>query len=142
MTIRPIRQSIKLESRTASLSLFRAFVHHTVQQARLDERTTHHMVLAADEAITSIIRHASASGRLGAIDLEIDVDTERVKILVTDSSIDFDAGPDVNDTQELLERGRALELGVFLIRQIVDQIRYVYQKGERNQLELIKRLAR
>lgn len=136
--IEPIRQSIRLESRTASLSLFRAFAEQTVQQARLSARTTRHIVLAVDEAITSIIRHASANGRLGDIQLDIEVHPQMVNIFIEDSGKTFNDG--LADTLELIERGRSLELGVFLIRQIMDQVDYVYRKGKMNRLEMVKYL--
>ena len=94
MMIKPIRQTIKLESRTESLKLFRQFVQQTVSQAHLDAALTRHVVLASDEAITSIIRHASANHRVGSIEVDIDVwrnpgdlsRGDRVDLLWTDAA--------------------------------------------------------
>ena len=137
MTIKPIRQSIKLESRTESLKLFREFVQQTVSQAHLSDALTRHVVLACDEAVTSIIRHASANHRVGSIELDIDVRPQLVSIEIVDSATNFE---EPSDTLELLEHARSLELGVFLIRQIMDQVDYVYRKGKQNRLTMVKYL--
>lgn len=136
--VRPVRQSIRLESRTASLQLFRAFARHTLEQADLGARLVNHVVLAIDEAITSIVRHADADDRVGEVELDIDVQLQMIAVLVTDSGTTFGTAA---DTQDLIDRGRALELGVFLIRQIMDQVDYVFRKGKQNRLELVKYLA-
>ena len=52
----------------------------------------------------------------------------------------FELRGGLNDTQmaENLAREKSYTLGIFLIRQIMDEISYVYRKGFQNELELIK----
>jgi anti-sigma regulatory factor (Ser/Thr protein kinase) len=46
----------------------------------------------------------------------------------------------MNETQmaENLAREKTYTMGIFLIRQIMDEISYTYRKGFQNELELIK----
>ena len=77
------------------------------------------MVLAIDEACSSIILNAKEHGATGNLRLLIDIDPTRVKVNVSDTGNDYDMG-EVTREQLLREftKSRKNELGTFLIRRI------------------------
>ncbi len=96
--------------------------------------------LACEEVIVNVIEHAY-SGREGEIDVEVTSPREKeVHVVVSDDGPPFDPlvarlNPDVDLPLEAREAGG---LGLFLVRQIVDQLDYK-REGERNVVILIKR---
>lgn len=132
-------RSLCLDSRTENLQVFREFVREAIRDAQLSTRMADHVVLATDEALTSIVRHASENARVGEIEVAIDVDQTRIKVSIGDSGNNFDPGVlSASEVQELIERGRSLEMGIFLIRAVMDELSYVYRRGFENRFEMVK----
>ncbi len=136
-------RDLTVSNDTANLQQVRAFVADAISESELSGRSRSLMVLAADEAVTSIIRHAVhvAGGETGngLCHVSVDVDATRVRIVIDDTGADPDLTTlsDVELQKHIVE-GRKNEIGIFLIRAIVDEINYVYRKGFQNQLEIVK----
>ncbi len=140
--IRETKKVLRLESRTDSLKLFRDFVRDTMAIAQIDETLRPRIVLAVDEAITSIIRHANAHKRVGQIELLIALSSQTIEVSITDSGCSFESDNlDTSDLSELIKHSRAIEMGDFLIRHIMDEINYLYRKGQENRLRMVKFLT-
>jgi anti-sigma regulatory factor (Ser/Thr protein kinase) len=136
-------RDLTVSNDTANLQQVRAFVSDVIRESALTARARALMVLAADEAVTSIIRNAvrAAGGETGngLCHVSVDVDATRVRIVIDDSGAD----PDLTTLSEAelhkhIAEGREKEIGIFLIRAIVDEINYTYRKGLQNQLEIVK----
>ena len=124
---------------TANLQQVRAFVGDTVRESRLTDREQSLLVLAADEVLTSIIRHAHRTSVNGMCRVTVDVDDVRVRILVDETGDEVDlARFSESELARRVEQTRQDEIGIFLIRAIVDEINYVYRRGFQNRLELTK----
>jgi anti-sigma regulatory factor (Ser/Thr protein kinase) len=97
------------------------------------------MVIAIDEACSSIILNAKANAASGNLHLLIDIDRTRIKVHVADTGNDYDMG-DLTREELLREftRSKKNELGTFLIRRIVDEFSYVFKKGFQSELTMIK----
>ena len=96
-------------------------------------------MLAVDEAVTSIVRHSERTSGNGLCHLTVDVDEVRTRIVIDDSTLDIDLTSLSDDElRNHIAAGRAEEMGIFLIRAIVDEINYTFRKGFQNQLELVK----
>ena len=97
--------------------------------------------IAVDEAVTNIIEHGYADQPHGTaqIEINVEVDSDRFRIQISDNGMSFDPNQmsDV-DMQSHAASGKAGGLGVFLMRKIMDQVDYQYQKGKKNQLTLVK----
>mgnify|MGYP001598680735 FL=1 len=134
-----VKREVEFLNEAASLSEIRAFVEEVFRSAQIAPETAKLVVLAVDEAVTSIIRHANEDRRNGFISISIDIDDVRIRTVISDSGSLFDPGN--LSKEELLgfiEGRRNLEMGIFLIRQIVDEVEYVFRKGFENQLILTK----
>lgn len=104
--------------------------------------TAEHMkvVLAIDEALSNVIEHAyETSGPENTIELEFLGTDEYLSAVITDQGNSFDPSsiPDVN-MEEHVKNRRKGGLGIFMIRQIMDEIEYSFKDGEYNILRLVK----
>ena len=125
----------------AYLAQVRDLVSRGVSAGEFPGQFLNRLQIAVDEAVTNIIEHGYAGQPRGsaAIEINVDVDSERFCIQISDNGLSFDPNQmsDV-DIQTHVAAGRAGGLGVFLMRKIMDQVDYQYQNGKKNQLTLIK----
>lgn len=102
------------------------------------KKVTEEILLALDEALTNIIRHAYA-GEPGKMTVWVEDDHEKMEIVLEDQGKRFD--PTQVPSPEL-PREKPGGLGIHFIRTIMDEMVYEqdYQGG--NRLHLIKRKAK
>jgi len=93
--------------------------------------------LAVEEVITNIILHGY-EGKCGEIHISCTITPGRVGIQVTDSAQPFDplSIPEP-DLEENMEDRKIGGLGVYLLRQVMDEISYRYEDGK-NILTMVK----
>lgn len=109
-------------------------------RAGLSELEAKRLELACEEIIVNVIDHAYAA-REGEINIEVTSPAAKeVQVVVSDDGPPFDplTARTNPDTDLPLEAREAGGLGLFLVRQIVDQLDYE-RDGERNVVSLIKR---
>ncbi len=120
------------------LALARAFVEGVCRVGGFDENTTHAVVLATDEAMNNVIRHAHQ----GKTDLPIQIlcflHPDRIEIQLHDEGEPFDiAQVPFLDPAELRIGGR----GVFLMRRLMDELTTCARPDRGNVLRMVKRCA-
>ena len=122
------------------LNEVRSLLAEAMQDLPVSKREKDLLVLAVDEAVSSIVRYARYKGFESQITLSIDIDDVRFKATLVDSLNVFELAGGLNESQlaERVAREKSYTMGIFLIRQIMDEITYVYRKGFQNELELIK----
>ena len=116
------------------------FIRTEALRAGLSELEAKRLELACEEIIVNVIDYAYA-GREGEIDVEVTSPAAKeVHVVVSDDGPPFDplAAQPNPDTDLPLEAREAGGLGLFLVRQIVDQLDYE-REGERNVVRLTKR---
>ena len=94
--------------------------------------------LAVEEAISNIILHGYR-GRSGEVEIEIKVTEKITEVRISDQAPPFDplSVPDPDRESDLSER-RTGGLGIYLMRQVADEVRYRYAGGK-NVLTLVKK---
>jgi anti-sigma regulatory factor (Ser/Thr protein kinase) len=137
---RLVQKTISKPCHPRFLNEVRTLLAETLEDVPLTRREKDLVVLAVDEAVSSVVRYARYRGFENQITLSIDIDDVRLKATLVDSLNVFELGGGLNETQlaERIAREKTYTLGVFLMRQIMDEISYVYRKGFQNELELIK----
>jgi anti-sigma regulatory factor (Ser/Thr protein kinase) len=134
-------KDISVPNTTASLEEVRRFVLRFLEDTAFSEKERRRLVLAIDEAVTSTILFSEASGRCGTTRVSLEVDDVRLRVRIEDTGRDPDRDADDRADErfeEHLRQARKYEVGVFLIRQIMDEIHYIYRKGFQNELELVR----
>ena len=129
--------TLTLTSDLRLLALARAFVEGVCQVAGFDERSTHAIVLATDEAINNVIRHAHQGQPDALIQVRCYFRSDGLEIHLLDEGAPFDlaAVPHL-DPSELRVGGR----GVFLMRALMDELFCQPREERGNALHMVKRL--
>lgn len=128
--------SLTIASDLRLLGMARAFVERVCQAAGFDENTTHLIVLAADEAVNNIIRHAHQDRPDAVVQILCFLHPDGIEIQLIDEGAPFDitAVPHL-DPGELRVGGR----GVFLMRSLMDELSCQPRGGGGNTLRMVKR---
>lgn len=133
-------KSFEIPNRSEYLSSARTFVRETVQSSPLKEAWHNKVVLAIDEAVSNIIEHAyEDEKRDDKIEIAMTSHAECLEVLIIDHGTTFDPDSVAEvDMREHVNERRRNGLGIFMIRQIMDEIEYTFKDGERNELRLVK----
>ncbi len=116
------------------------FMETIAEEKHLNQNDTMSLNLALEEAVTNVILYAYPDGSDGLVDIEAVLREHSIEFTITDSGFPFDptAVPEVDIT--LLADERSIGgLGIHLVRQIMDEVRY-QRLDNKNVLTLIKNI--
>ena len=137
-----IERTLTVTSGTENLSKVRTFVTQAMRDGSVKKEDENPIILAVDEAVSNIIEHAFEYTIEGTIRIEVTVDPKRCQITIHDSGKEFDPlSIEPLDLEAHIQKGRKRGLGVFLMRQIMDEVKYHYKAGVENVLTLVKNLG-
>jgi serine/threonine-protein kinase RsbW len=116
------------------------YVSHFAKEAGLDEAETYAVELAVDEASTNIIEHGYGQECPSRIDITCEVIEDGLKVVIYDDADPFNPStvpePEINvSLDEIKPRG----LGIFLMRKMMDEVKYEASPNYGNTLTMIKR---
>ncbi len=118
-----------------------AFLQTAWGEAGLPEEQRFPFELALEEVFMNVAMHGGQEGRPASATIELQRDGEELRLVVSDDGPAFDplslATPDTSLSIEEREVGG---LGVFLVREMMDDVSYVRREGL-NVLSMRKRLA-
>ncbi|HNT26305.1 MAG TPA: ATP-binding protein [Anaerolineales bacterium] len=115
------------------------FVTEQAALAGLDEAQTYAVQLAVDEAATNIVEHAYGGEGRGSFSITCKVTAEGLKVVLKDGGAPFDPSSVPEPVTGVpLEELKSRGLGVFLIRQMMDEVTYQFGP-DGNKLTLFKR---
>lgn len=134
-----LKDRLVVANDTKHLLLVREFMTRMIKQSRLPAGAENKITLAVDEAVTNIIEHGFDQGVEGQIEIEVETDPEKFLVVIRDNGRVFnpEAIPSP-DMKEHVKLGRKKGLGLFLMRQIMDEVKYRFKDGLKNELTLVK----
>ena len=121
--------SFRMRTKTTpeSLAEISRFILEAIRGSDLDEREAFHLMMAADEACTNIIKY----GRSGDIEIKCDVEDGKVEVEIVDDGAPFDPlKAPLPDIDGPLEERKVGGLGIYFIRALTDDLRYQRQGGK------------
>jgi serine/threonine-protein kinase RsbW len=105
----------------------------------VDAATIPDVVLAVDEAATNIILHGY-QGQEGIIEIEVEQEGDALVVRLRDEAVPFDpTSVPLPDLTVPLEQRAPGGLGIYLIRQVMDEVAYRITSQGGNELTLVKR---
>ncbi len=136
MAAKPAPWNLTIASDLRLLALVRAFIEGVCQVADCDGRTTDAVVMATDEAVNNVMRHAHRGHPEATIQIQCFVHSDRIEVCLLDEGAPFDlaAVPHL-DPAELRIGGR----GVFLMRTLMDELSCQPHGDHGNILRMVKR---
>ena len=138
MTIRKtgpvIPLTIHVPCREEQWQVLKGTIHTFGMCAGLDKKALKQFEVAAEEAVVNILHYSRAT----EIEMVLSIQHSAFSIQLSDDGIAFDPTAHIPNGKATDER-QVGGLGIHLIRQLVDEIRYE-RKDEKNILELVKLL--
>ncbi len=132
-------EKIVLKNNLEEIPRLNEFVGRFAKKAGFDDADVWDLKLALEETTVNVINYAYPSGLVNEIVVEACFDETEIRFEVIDSGKAFDptavADADVCLNVDEREIGG---LGIFLVRRIMDEVRYA-RSNDRNYLTLIKR---
>lgn len=130
-----MEKKIELIASSEVLSPFRNELRQILKQAGWEKKTLEEILLAVDEALTNVIRHAY-QGKRGKMTVFVSTSDDKVEIILEDQGRKFDP---TQEPPPELPRHKPGGLGIHFMRTIMDQMIYEDQGPVGNRLHLIKR---
>ena len=135
------RKELLIKSSTENLSIVRDFIKAAGDEVGFEKETIGKIVLAVDEACTNIIKHAYKYASDGDIIIIVIFDGSKLAISITDYGLNFDPNViPVPDIQEYYKQRKVGGLGIFLMKKLMDEVKYANLSDNRNQVTLVKYL--
>ena len=123
----------------ADLAAVRAFVAAACDEVGVGTTVGEALVLAADEVCSNIVLHGYGPGTPGPITIEVERAADGARMTIADEGRAFDPAdapaPDLDAPWEQREAGG---LGWYIVRRMVDELRYERRSGV-NLVTLVKR---
>jgi len=119
------------------------YVTDCAKRAGLNDSEVYAVQLAVDEASTNIMEHGYGQECPERIDITCEILEDGLKVVIFDDAEPFDPEaipePEINVTlEDIKPRG----LGMFLMRQMMDEVHYETTPDRGNTLTMIKHRAR
>ena len=122
------------------ISRLQEFVEGIAAEKQLDPSTTMNLNLALEEAVTNVILYAYPPGTKGTGEIRATLGEHSLQFTLSDDGKPFDptASPEVDIDLDVAQR-RIGGLGIHLVRQIMDTVRYEWKNGK-NLLTMTKNI--
>ena len=134
------RLEFALEAQLESLGDCRAYIDEKGEALGLEKPLLGDLRLVVDEAVTNIVVHAY-QGEGGPVELQLSRDGDDVIVLIRDQGPAFDPDGVAEPALETALAERAPGgMGIFLMRQMMDEVTFTPQPEGGNELRLVKHL--
>jgi len=133
-------QSVQFSAKFEFLDEIREFVGDIARAGGFGDKDVYNIQLAADEAASNIIEHAYEGVSDGVLELSCGVKANVITIILVDHGESFDPSEiPMPDLKADLSERKIGGLGIFLMRKLMDEVRYEVKPNKNNVLTMIKR---
>ena len=144
--VSPLKEvvEIRLPNKLHYLSILAEFIVSACRIHEVPDENLKDILLAVDEASTNIIKYAYRVGPINYFRVRISFDRELVQVDLLDQGTKFNPlEMPLPETKGIMGEGKEknLRLGIFVMKKVMDDIRYRYSPNEGNHLTLIKRIS-
>lgn len=138
-----VTDRLEVAAHTRNLAVVREFLHNAIKRSALPTKDVNKVVLAVDEAVANTIQHGYEGREGGTVEIMIDADHQKFTVKIRDSGISYDpaVGSKANASIDLpahIASGNKRGLGLFIMRKVMDEVRYTSREGDINELTLVK----
>jgi serine/threonine-protein kinase RsbW len=132
-------KTLQVSADLNNLAITRQFIRDAANELQADPATIGDVVLAVNEVVTNIIEHGY-QGEPGIIEIEVEQATDSLIIRLRDQAPPFD--PNAVPAPDLtlpLEKRPLGGLGVYITRQVMDEVTHQITPQGGNELTLVKK---
>lgn len=137
-----IERELVTKSSTDNLAAIREFVENSARESGFSNDIVSKISLAVDEACTNIIKHAYKYSPDNEISILTKLENSKFTISITDSGQNFNPQlvPEP-DLKKYLQQHKVGGLGMYLMKKLMDEVKYNTLSGNQNQVVLVKYLT-
>ena len=136
------RFELEVESKLENLPVIGDFLAEAMNQLDIEPATASRVQLVVDEACTNVIKHAYSEWK-GLITLVLELVDNDLIITVRDQGKPFDpSSVSPPDLETDLDERKIGGLGIYFMRELMDEISYNFDAEKGNELTMRKRLHR
>src|SRR5512144_280409 len=133
-------ESVQFSAKFEYLDEIREFVGDIARAGGFGPKDVYNIQLAADEAASNIIEHAYEGVSDGLLELSCGVKGNVITIILVDHGESFDPSEiPMPDLKADLSDRKIGGLGIFLMRKLMDEVRYEVRPNHNNVLTMTKR---
>ena len=134
-------ETLRMKAILESVPLATNCVTKWAQAAGFDQQALYEIQLAVDEACANVVDHAYTSTEPGDMEICCSFNEQVLTILVRDWGKGFDPeGVSEPDVEAPLDERTLGGLGLFLVKQVMDQVQFTCDPTRGNELQMSKRL--
>ena len=134
-----LSESLTIANRVSEIAKLNAFVQSATTAIHMENQLAHKIKLAVEEAVTNCIEYAYPADTIGDVTVAIEADDTTIRFIITDTGANFDpTNVSKADTTLSVDERPVGGLGVFLVRNLMDNINYERCDGK-NILRMEKR---
>jgi serine/threonine-protein kinase RsbW len=116
-------------------------VSRLAERAGFDKSALYEIQLAVDEVCANVVQHAYEGSEPGDMEISCLLEDQTLTIRVRDWGWGFDPnGVEVPDIEAPLEERTLGGLGLFIIRSVMDRVKFTFDPDLGNELTMSKRL--
>lgn len=135
---------LRVRNHLDDLAVVSAYVERRLSELGVNPGTITEVQIAVDEAITNVIQHSYCPGQRGKIEISCEMLGNHLRVTIRDDGKPFD--PTVYqcdpDTESELEMRNEGGLGIYFMRQLMDDLQYEYSEHEGlTTLTMLKQVA-
>jgi anti-sigma regulatory factor (Ser/Thr protein kinase) len=137
-----MERQLTLYNRVEELSRLTEFVEQLCDELSLDAVLSFNLNLVLEEAVTNVVNYAYPPGEEHTLTLKAQAEGDMLTFILRDQGKPFDPvaqAPDVDTTLSASERPIG-GLGIYIIKQIMDEVSYQYLDGS-NELTMKKKIS-
>lgn len=136
------RRTIVMKNEVTEVERLRTFVSSVCRELKIDNSMMKTINLALEEAVVNVINYAYPKGTRGHVEVTARGEGNRLLLTIIDSGKPFDpTQADVADTTTDLDKRAVGGLGIYLVRNLMDDVRYERTADGQNVLTLVKKIS-
>jgi serine/threonine-protein kinase RsbW len=132
-TKKKIERELVIKSSTDNLAVVREFIETSALESGFSEEVVKKISLAVDEACTNIIKHAYNYSPDNDIVILTKFFDSKFTVTITDTGQNFNP--------RLIPEHKVGGLGMYLMKKLMDEVKYNTLSGNQNQVVLVKYLT-
>lgn len=133
--------SLTVTSELENLERIAKFIERVAEETGMDEESAYALQLSVDEACTNVMDYAYQGRKGQPVYIECQTDDNQCTVVIRDCGRAFDPGrvpePDVTSP---LSRRQVGGLGIYLMRKLMDDVRFRFDASCGNEVTLVKHL--
>lgn len=132
---------MRLPNRLRYLSTVADFLKSVCQNHEIPDEDIENILLAVDEASTNVIKYAYQIGSHNFFTVRVSFGRKQVQVDLLDQGKRFNPLENPLPEGEIIRDKESLGMGIYVMKKVMDDVRYRYSPGEGNRLTLIKRIS-